>query len=155
MCFTYMVQMQADATSMRRCAHLLCVSQPRTGVPCQHTNRSCFRSTRSDCVSLFRSWRTNRFSRSRRKSVKLLSAWDDLAATISAVPHFAHAEGVTGRGCGVKYEEMMAAHPQEVKNGKFTRGVREGVDDATHEALNTCIQQEDEVEENAANRRAK
>ena len=50
---------------------------------------------------------------------------------------------------------MMAAHPQEVKNGKFTRGVREGVDDATHEALNTCIQQEDEVEENAANRRAK
>ena len=50
---------------------------------------------------------------------------------------------------------MMAAHPQEVKNGKFTRGVRESVDDATHEALNTCIQQEDEVEENAANRRAK
>eukprot|EP00904_Undaria_pinnatifida_P011594 jgi/Undpi1/7565/HiC_scaffold_22.g10038.m1 len=84
------------------------------------------------------------------KGVKLLAAWDELAATISTVPDFAHAEGVTGRGCRVKYKEMMAAHRQEVKNGEFTSGVREGMDDATHEALNTCMQQEDEAEENAA-----
>ena len=95
------------------------------------------------------------------KGVKLLAAWDDLAATISTVPDFAY-EGVTGRGCRVKYREMIAAHRQEIKNGEFTSGVREGMDDATHKALNTCMQQEDEAEENAAkskrtlqNRRAK
>ena len=59
-------------------------------------------------------------------------------------------EGVTGRGCRVKYREMIAAHRQEVKNGEFTSGVREGMDDATHEALNTCMQEEDEAEENGA-----
>jgi len=78
------------------------------------------------------------------------AAWDELATTISTVPDFAHAEGVTGRGCRVKYKEMIAAHRQEVKNGEFTSGVREGMDDATHQALNTCMQQEDEAEENAA-----
>ena len=96
------------------------------------------------------------------KGVKLLAARDELAATISTVPDFAHAEGVTGRGCRVKYKEIMAAHRQEVNYGEFTSGVREGMDDATHKALNTCMQQEDEAEENAAkskrtlqNRRAK
>ena len=77
-----------------------------------------------------------RFLAKYTKGVKLLAAWDELAATISTVPDFAY-EGVTGRGCRVKYREMIAAHRQEVKNGEFTSGVREGMDDATHEALNT------------------
>ena len=67
---------------------------------------------------------------------------------------FAQAEGATGRGRRVKYKEMLAAHRQEVKNREFTSGVREGMDDATHEALNTCMQQENEAEENAAKSRA-
>lgn len=38
----------------------------------------------------------------------------------------------------------------EVKSGDFTSGVREVVVNATHSASNTCLQQEDEAEENAA-----
>ena len=145
-----MGQMQADATAMRWCAHLLCVSQPRMGVPCQHISRSCFRSTRSNCVFPFQVVADKPFLAKYTKAVKVLAAWDELATTISTVPDFAHAEGVTGRGCRVKYKEMIAAHRQEVKNGEFTSGVREGMDDATHEALNTCVQEEDEAEENGA-----
>ena len=84
-----------------------------------------------------------------QKGAKLLAAWDALATSISTVPDFAFTGGVTGRGCRVKYKEMMAAHRREVKRGEFTSGVREGMDDATHEALNACMQHEDEAEENA------
>lgn len=82
--------------------------------------------------------------------VKLGEKWDDLAATISTVPAFFFAGGVTGRGCRVKFKEMLTAHRQEVKTGEYTSGVRDGMDDATHQALNTCMQHEDEAEENAA-----
>ena len=83
------------------------------------------------------------------KGVKLLAARDELAATISTVPDFTHVEGVTGRGCRVKYKKMMAAQWPEMENGEYTSGVREGMGDATHEALSTCMQQEEEAEENA------
>lgn len=66
-----------------------------------------------------------------QKGTKLLASWDSLAATISNIPDFAFSGGVTGRGCGVEYKEMMEAHRDEVKSGEFTSGVREGMDDAT------------------------
>ena len=146
-----MGQMQADATSMRWCAHLFAVrfaAAHRRSMPVHTSLMLSFNSLRL-CFP-FQVVADKPFLAKYTKGVKLLAAWDELAATISTVPDFAHAEGVTGRGCRVKYKEMMAAHRQEVKNGEFTSGVREGMDDATHEALNTCMQQEDEAEENAA-----
>ena len=84
------------------------------------------------------------------KGVKLGEKWDDLAATISTVPAFSFAGGVTGRGCRVKFKELLTAHRHGVKHEDYTSGVRDGIDDATHKALNTCMQHEDEAEENAA-----
>ena len=37
-----------------------------------------------------------------------------------------------------------------MKSGEFTSGVRDGMDDATHDALNKCMQHVDEVNEYAA-----
>lgn len=48
-----------------------------------------------------------------------------------------------------KYKEMLAAHRQDVTSGAFTSGLRDGVDHTTHEAINQCMQQEDEANESA------
>ena len=84
------------------------------------------------------------------KDLKHGTEWDKCAKTISVVSPFLEVGGITGRATKAKFKELLSAHRKEVKSGKFTSGVRDGMDDATDYALNTCMQHVDEVIEYAA-----
>lgn len=73
-----------------------------------------------------------------------------LAESLSTVPPFSECGGITGRGCKLKYTEISNRHREEVKNGEFISGVREGMDTSTHDAINTCILHEEEAMGEAA-----
>ena len=71
-----------------------------------------------------------------RDSLKLGTEWDKDAKAISVISPCLEVGGITGRAAKAKFKELLSAHRKEVKSGEFTSGVRDGMDDATHDALN-------------------
>ena len=86
------------------------------------------------------------------KDLELGTEWDKFAKTFPVISLFLEVAGITGRAAKAKFKELLSAH-REVKRGEFTSGVRDGVDDATHNALNKCMQHVDEAIEYAAETR--
>ena len=82
--------------------------------------------------------------------LKIGTEWDKCAKTISVFPPFLEVGGITGRAAKAKFKELLSAHRKEAKSGEFISGVRDGMDDATHDALNKCMQHVDEAIEYAA-----
>ena len=82
--------------------------------------------------------------------LKIGTEWDKCAKTISVFPPFLEVGGITGRAAKAKFKELLSAHRKEAKSGEFISGVRDGMDDATHDALNKCMLHVDEAIEYAA-----
>ena len=84
------------------------------------------------------------------KDLKLGTEWEKCAETISVISPFLEVGGITGRAAKAKFKELLSAHREEVKSREFTRSVRDGMDDATHDAFNKCMKHVDEAIENTA-----